>query len=145
MNSLCIKYQHILLKRETTTEPMTIIYTAVGTTPPHTSTRPRRSAQTNASLSTRMIRPLLPHSRPFVRKTPDPQARLKPIYCLALRFGINQLYSTECRSGPLLLPPVTDPDTPVLLYSMLWSAFTTNYSIPQTPLASCLHLLVLYV
>ena len=76
MNSLCIKYQHILLKRETTTKPMTNIYTDDGPIPPHT--RPRSLITSPLLLihllpTPRIIRPLLPHLRPFVRKTPDPQ------------------------------------------------------------------------
>ena len=126
---------------------MITIYTADGTTPPHTSTiRPRRPAQnTNASSSLpRMIRPLLPHSRPFVRKTPDPQTRLMPIYCLALRFGISQLYSIECPSGPLP-PTVTNPDLPVLLYNILWLVYTTNCSILKNYPACYIYLLVSFV
>ena len=143
MNFLCIKYQHILLKRKTTTEPMTNIYTNDGPIPPHT--RPGSLVvllPIHPLRPPRMIHLLHRRSRPFVSKTPDPQTKLMPIYWLALQFGISQLYSIECPSGPLP-PTVTNPDLPVLLYNMLWLVYTIdNCSILENHLAWCIYLLV---
>jgi len=55
MNLLCIKYQHILLKRETTTTPMTNIYTDDGSIPTHA--RPR-SLVTSPLLPLHLLSPL---------------------------------------------------------------------------------------
>ena len=55
----------------------------------HTDPRKNRS---------RMIRLLLPHSRPFVPLTHAPCTQLMPLLIpsLTLRFGINQLYNAKC-------------------------------------------------
>ena len=124
------------------------IYTAVGTTPLYASTRPRRPQKgTNASsheAPPRMILPLLPHSRPFVKSTQIPlNSTAMPICWSVLRSGISQLHSIECRNGS---PPVTDPDgILVLSYNMRWLMYTTNCSIPPNYPVYCLLLLVSYM